>query len=255
MRDPIVGPDRRQLLSLTAGAAVAGWASASRAETKARGDRIKAVVFDAFPIFNPMSVQAVARQLGLPAELQPAWFQKVFADTWLRTSARQYQPFADVLAETLDYVARGQGLTLANSARDQLLGAFSRLDVWPDVPDQLARLSSQGLRLAFLSNMGEAMLRANLRRAGLENRFERVLSTDPVKAFKPAPEAYGLALKTLRLRKSEILFVPFAAWDAAGAGWFGFQTAWVNRAGQPPEPGAPTVRSARDLSIVAEMAA
>ncbi|WP_437652857.1 hypothetical protein [Sorangium sp. So ce1182] len=33
----------------------------------------------------------------------------------------------------------------------------------------------------------------------------------------------------------EIVFVPFAGWDAAGARWFGYPTFWVNRQGLPPE--------------------
>jgi 2-haloacid dehalogenase len=31
------------------------------------------------------------------------------------------------------------------------------------------------------------------------------------------------------LRAAEILFVAFAGWDVAGAGWFGYQTFWNNR--------------------------
>jgi FMN phosphatase YigB (HAD superfamily) len=65
-----------------------------------------------------------------------------------------------------------------------------------------------------------------------------------VRAFKPAPEAYAMATRKLRLAKEEILFVPFAAWDAAGAAWFGYPTVWVNRARQRAEPGAPDVRVA-----------
>jgi 2-haloacid dehalogenase len=96
------------------------------------------------------------------------------------------------------------------------------------------------------------MLRANMARNGIEGLFEATLSTDGVRAFKPAPEAYAMAMRTLELAKDEILFAPFAAWDAAGAVWFGYPTAWVNRAQQRAEPGALDVRVGADLGVVVE---
>jgi 2-haloacid dehalogenase len=44
-----------------------------------------------------------------------------------------------------------------------------------------------------------------------------------------------MGVEALGLRREDILFVPFAGWDAAGAKWFGYPTFWVNRLGQPEE--------------------
>ncbi len=44
-----------------------------------------------------------------------------------------------------------------------------------------------------------------------------------------------MGLESFRLSKSEILFVAFAGWDAAGSTWFGYPTYWVNRMDAPPE--------------------
>jgi hypothetical protein len=52
---------------------------------------------------------------------------------------------------------------------------------------------------------------------------------------KPAPDAYALAMRTLGLREQEIGFAAFAAWDAAGASWFGYPTA-----GEPPKRSSPS---------------
>jgi 2-haloacid dehalogenase len=248
----IVMLNRRGLLQ-TAGAGAAALLGAGSVAIKARAAerRIKAVCFDAFPIFNPMPILASARQLS--PELGSAWFQKIFSDTWLRTTAQQYVEFSTVLAETLDYSSSTIGITLTGAARDQLLGSFSSLDVWPDVNQSLTRLRRAGLRLAFLSNMTEPMLSSNLRRNGIAPLFEASLSTDEVRAFKPSPKAYALAAERLGLRTDEILFVAFAAWDAAGAAWFGYPTAWVNRARQPAEPGAPPVPVGNDLKLVCDM--
>jgi 2-haloacid dehalogenase len=56
------------------------------------------------------------------------------------------------------------------------------------------------------------------------------LSTDRVRAFKPDPQAYRMAMSAFGLRKEEIAFAAFGAWDAVGAKWFGYPTFWVNRA-------------------------
>ena len=71
--------------------------------------------------------------------------------------------------------------------------------------------------------------------AGLEGLFEQLISTDSARTFKPDPRAYQLAADAFRLKREQILFVPFAGWDVAGAEWFGYPTFWVNRASAPPE--------------------
>ncbi len=244
---------RRRLLHATVGAAVLPFLAAGSAVLADEG--IKAVAFDAFPIFDPRPIVATAAAVfpDRGEALSRTWFQKIFADTWLRTSAREYLPFTDVAAECLDYACRAAALPLDADARERLLATFWNLPVWPDAMAQLDRLRARGVKLAFLSDMSEAMLRANMRRNSIEPLFEAALSTDAVQAFKPAPEAYALAMQALGLRKQEIGFAAFAAWDAAGASWFGYPTAWVNRQAQQPEPGAPAVRTGRDLSVVAQL--
>ncbi|AMN39691.1 haloacid dehalogenase type II [Rhodoplanes sp. Z2-YC6860] len=247
---------RRRLLGLGACAfAFAAAGSAWAADTVSRNNAIRAVAFDAFPIFNPERAFAIVRGLFPDhRDLPGLWFQKVFSDTWLRTSARRYVTFDEILAESLDHVAASVSAPLGGAARNEILTAFSALDLWPDVRDRLGQLKAAGLQLVVLSNMSEAMLRANMARNGVTEFFDAVLSTDAVQAFKPTPEAYAMAMHRLQLEKEEILFAPFAAWDAAGAAWFGYPTAWVNRGKQRAEPGAPDVRVGADLGVVVEAA-
>lgn len=240
---------RRSLLRIAAGGAAAILGSGSTSlGARAAERRIQAVCFDAFTIFDPRPVLAAAARIS--PSLGSAWFQKVFSDSWLRTAAQRYVDFPAVTAETLDYSASANGISLSSSQRDELLASFWSLDVWPDAAGALERLRRADRRLAFLSNMSEPMLRSNLRRNGIERLFAAVLSTDRALAFKPSPKAYALAIERLHLRKADILFAPFAAWDAAGAAWFGYPTAWVNRARQPAEPGAPLVPQGTDLGVV-----
>ena len=40
-----------------------------------------------------------------------------------------------------------------------------------------------------------------------------------------------LGIEAFGLGRKDVLFVPFAVWDVAGAAWFGYPTFWLNRSG------------------------
>jgi len=199
---------------------------------------LRAIAFDAFPIFDPRGVAALARErLGDKGDaLAAAWSAKLFGYGWLETAAGRYTDFATLADAALRFSAEAAGIALDNTTRHALVDRYNALDLWPDVRPALSRLRAAGLRLAFLSNLTAATLRANIERNGIGDMFEAVLSTDRVCAFKPAPRAYHMAMDALRLPREEIGFAAFGGWDAIGATWFGYRTAWVNRAGAPDEP-------------------
>jgi 2-haloacid dehalogenase len=199
--------------------------------------QIKAVAFDAFPIFDPRPVFALAEQLfpGKGADLSNEWRTRQFEYTWLRIALRRYVDFSQVTQDALVFAANRLKVELSPQQRDQLMSAYLGLKAWPDVVPALSALKKSGIRLAFLSNFTARMLDACIRSAGLEGMFEHVLSTDQVKTYKPDPRAYQLGPNVLKLRREEILFVAFAGWDTAGAKAFGYPTYWVNRLNLPSE--------------------
>lgn len=198
---------------------------------------IQAVAFDAFPIFDPRPVEALAERLypGRGAELSHLWRDRQFEYAWLRTLSHTYADFRRVTEDALVYAAQALRLELTRENRDALMHVWFTLRCWPDVPAALRSLRDGGLRLGLLSNLSADMLAAGLRNSGLENVFEQVLSTDRVRAYKPDPRAYQMALDAFRLRRESIAFAAFAGWDSAGAAAFGYRTFWVNRRNQPAE--------------------
>jgi 2-haloacid dehalogenase len=231
---PAIGLDRRRLLQLAAG----GAAMTTATRVLAAADRpVRAIVFDAFPVFDPRSVAAAAEAHfpGRGGELAAAWRVRLFDYQWLRLAGRRYKDFRGIAEDSLVVAAAALKLDLRLEARDALVGAYSALRAWPDVKPALQALRGAGIKLGFCSNMTEAMLRANIASAGLDGLFDRVISTDGRRTYKPAPEAYQMAIDGFGLAREEIVFAPFAGWDAAGAKWFGYRTFWVNRANQPVE--------------------
>lgn len=226
--------------NLVAGLTAAGALSGAVAPTLARaasGSRFKAVVFDGFPIIDPRPVAALAEQFfpGKGAELNNAWRTRQFEYCWLRTLSNRYADFRQVTQEALVFAAKSLRLELSTSVRDQLGHAYLELSAWPDVLPALQSLRAAGIRMTFLSNLTAEMLDAAIRNSKLNDFFEAPLTTDRVRAFKPDPRAYEMALTAFDCTREEIAFVASAGWDVAGAKWFGYPTFWVNRTELPAE--------------------
>jgi 2-haloacid dehalogenase len=226
---------RSEFLRLMAAGFVAG-ARGGRLRAAPSG-RLSAVVFDGFPIFDPRGAVRVAEELfpGRGGELVAAWRTRQFEYQWLRALGGKYADFRECTSEGLVFAAKQLRIDLAPQARDRLMGVYLDLPLWPDVKPALAALKGAGLRLAILSNMTPGMLEAGIRKAGLTDVFEHVLSTDRLKTYKPDPRAYQMGVDAFGLARERILFAAFAGWDVAGAKWFGYPTFWVNRLNQPEE--------------------
>lgn len=225
---------RRDLLLAAGGLAMGCAAGLPRSPGGAR--RIRAVALDAFVLFDPRPFTRAleASFPGRGAALAATYRARLFEYGWLRALGGRYQDFWRVSADALDATAEAERLDLTPPLRAALLDVWGSLPPWPDAVEGVRELSRRGLQLAVLSNWSPPMIDHALARADLR-QVVRPLSTDAARTYKPAPRAYALALDAFGLTRGEILFVAFAAWDAAGASWFGFPTVWMNRAGAPRE--------------------
>lgn len=196
----------------------------------------KALVFDAYgTLFDVHSVsgEAERRFPGRGAELSRLWRQKQLEYTWLRSLMGRYRDFETVTADALHHAAEALGLQLDVAAASALLGAYRTLGTFPEVHRVLAALAPRPR--VILSNGSPAMLEAAVRHAGLDRHLQAALSVDSVGIFKPAPQAYQLAVEHLGVPPANIAFVSSNYWDAAGAASFGFRVFWLNRGGQAPD--------------------
>jgi 2-haloacid dehalogenase len=222
--------NRRDFVSLVGAGAAA--LSAAPLIAAVPGAKIKAIAFDGLAVFDARPVAALAERVfpGRGEEINALWRTRQFEYTWLRTLGRQYTDFWQVTEEALVFSCKSLKLELTRADSDRLMQSYLELKAWPEALAALKELRTSGLRMAFLSNFTEAMLDRAVKNSGLEGIFEDHLSTDRVRAFKPDPQTYRMALSAFGLRKEEIAFAAFGGWDAVGAKWFGFPTFWVNRA-------------------------
>lgn len=235
---PALRPSRRELFAMMTASAFGSSLIASPS------GRLRAVAFDAFVLFDPRTIMARGEEVAGDhgRALVMAASSRLFASTWYYTAAGRYLAFDSVAADAFRDSAQALGIELSGADLAYLVDGYSNLPVWPDVPVALDILRRNGVRLAILSNLPERTLRRNLRSAGIDRKFEFVLSTDSARKFKPAPQAYELGLRAFGLSRSQIGFAASAGWDAAGATWFGYPTVWVNRGGARSDEALPAPR-------------
>ena len=203
---------------------------------------IKACVFDAYgTLFDVGSAARIAAAepgaegwAPLWPRIAGEWRRKQLEYTWLRAVAGHHADFWQVTQDALDWALDSAGLA-DPALRARLLALYWELPAFPDVPGMLAALAEQGQRLAILSNGSPGMLAAAVDSAGLQGRFEALLSVESVGVFKPHARVYDLVGAGLGLAPDEVLFVSSNGWDACAGAAYGFATAWVNRDGAPRE--------------------
>jgi 2-haloacid dehalogenase len=199
--------------------------------------RIKALAFDAFAIFDPRPILKTVE--GLFAEnakqIIEVWQSRQFTYQWLRLLGHRYKNFWDVTRDALDFALLQCRLSEREKEIDLLMAGYKHMQAWPDVIPALQQIKEEKVKVCFLSNMTLEMLHQGIRNSKLNEYFDYVISTDETQTYKPSPNAYQMAVQKLKLGKEQILFVPFAGWDMAGAKWFGYPTFWLNRLNSPGE--------------------
>lgn len=201
---------------------------------------ITTYIFDAYGTL--FDVNAAAREAAAApgrAELAAVW-PKLAADwrskqleyTWLRAVAGQHCDFWQVTQDGLDWALEASKLDDAE-LREELLALYWQLAAFSEVPDMLADLKGAGKATGILSNGSPDMLDGAVKSADISTMIDAVLSVESVGVFKPHNSVYDLVCEHFGCSKDEVLFVSSNGWDACAAAGYGFQTAWVNRAGAP----------------------
>ena len=203
-------------------------------------EKPKAVLFDAYgTLFDVYSVGLLAEQLypGQGTALSQLWRDKQIEYSRLVTTSNHgahYRPFWDLTRAALVYAVKrlvpgSVGQADFDSRIDRLMNQYRSLSAFPENRAVLQQLKDAGLVTGILSNGDPAMLQLAVKSAGLEGLLDHVISVDPVRLYKTAPEAYALGEQATGLRARQIGFVSCNAWDALAATWYGYQTLWVNR--------------------------
>jgi 2-haloacid dehalogenase len=143
-------------------------------------------------------------------------------------------PYRQVLAESLEVIAHGEGLTLEEDDREALAESLPSWPPFPEVPGALAALRDGGWRLAILSNTDPDLLDASLEAIGVPVDL-RVTAAE-AGSYKPARghwDRFFEASGADRARHAHVAASLFH--DIAPCSDLGLTAVWINRLGETSE--------------------
>ena len=224
---------------------------------------ITTCVFDAYGTLFDVTAAAriAAAEPGREAfadkwpQIAADWRTKQLQYTWLRAVSDTHCDFWKVTQDGLDYAMEAAGLS-DPELRERLLALYWELSAFPEVPEMLGALKAAGMKTGILSNGSPRMLSGAVHSAGIGDLLDAVLSVEQLGVFKPHPSGCRICGGHFGVRPQQVLFVSSNGWDASYAAHHGFQTVWVNRAGEPMDrlPSAPQTLL-HDLVKIPDLAA
>ena len=198
---------------------------------------VRALTFDVFgtTVDWRSGVAAEARRLGARSGVSADWER--LADEWralytpsmnrVRVGELPWTNFDRLHRLSLDQALRQVGAEGFDSAtRDELTLAWERLPPWPDSVQGLARLARR-FTVATLSNGNRSQQEALVGFGDLP--FQRLLSAEDFRHYKPDPQVYQGAAAALGLEPGQVMMVAAHKGDLRAAQAAGLRAAFVER--------------------------
>ena len=152
--------------------------------------------------------------LGRPAEEYRLFFARTLRDGMAFTLSGAAPPFGDVARAALRTLA---GPGLSPEAVEHVLGGLRELPPHPDVEPALRQRTRARVPVYAFTHGDPAVAAAALDRAGLRTYLREVLSTQAVRAFKPAPRTYRWGCETVDSPPERTALLAAHSWDVHGA--------------------------------------
>jgi 2-haloacid dehalogenase len=192
-------------------------------------------------------VRAALIEHGHPADLLPTVFARTLATGFALTVAGSWCTFRQAFDGAL-----AQLTELSDDGRSAVADAFGELVPHPDAEPALRRLTEAGVRAVTLTHGSPGVAEAGLSRGGLTPLVERTLSSEVIRAWKPARAPYLWAAGVCDVLPEQLALVAVHAWDVHGAQRAGLTGGWCARAERVHAPvfDAPHVRGGSLLEVV-----
>ena len=193
-------------------------------------------------------VEAALVEVGQPETLLPTVFARTLLTGMAALAVGSWCRFRDAFDAALTQVS-----DLGPAERDTVLEGFGELAPHPDVEPALRRLDEAGFRVVTLSHGSPGVAEAALERGGITPLVERSLSTEEIRAWKPARETYLWAAGSCSVAPGRKALVAAHGWDVLGAQRAGLTGAWFPRSERTyPAVYEPAHLTASDLSGVVD---
>jgi 2-haloacid dehalogenase len=250
---------RRTLLAGFGTAALAGVAASAvgwSAQASRNGAAVPSIcVFDVNETLLDIEyIAPVFERLFGDKKVLREWFNQLILYSDAITLSGPYTTFFTLGQGVLKMLGAIHNVTVKEADIEELRTRMLTMPAHPDVPAGLKQLKEAGFRLVTLTNSPPDPQTSPLQHAGIDGWFEKSLSIDRVRRFKPAPQVYHMAAEELGVPTSAICMVAAHVWDTIGAQSVGCSGALIARPGNAllPVPGLPQPQAvAPDLPGVA----
>lgn len=192
--------------------------------------RPRAVAFDVIEtLFALDPVRARLEEAGLGSEAMQIWYAHILRDGMALTLAGDYKPFPQVASAALEGLMAERALPASEESVKKIVSAFGQLPAHADVRPALELLRSAAVKAIALTNGTADNTWKLIHEAGLDPLFNRVVSIDQVRRWKPARSVYLEGVTAAGVEVPEMAMVAAHAWDIRGAAAAGLTTGWLPR--------------------------
>lgn len=168
------------------------------------------------------------------AEFSRRWRDKQLEYSFRHGLMGAYVPFSQCTREALVFTDRALQTGLSDNDQDHLMAVYAELPAFPDVVPALDQLRDAGMRCVAFSNGTADAVSALLKRAGVDQHMDDVVSVDDIKRFKPDPSVYAFLRTRLETRPEQTWLISSNPFDVIGAAHAGLRSAWVRRSSDAP---------------------
>lgn len=201
---------------------------------------VELILFDVYEtLLNMADLEKKVNQLLDSKRGYNLWFELFMQYCFVDNCTSKFNSFSSIAEATMKMAAQTLGKNVAGDEIRFVLELLRHLPIHHEVQPGLSALADKSYRIAALTNSPEATVTARMENTGLISYFERVLSAEPVKKYKPSVEVYNWAAKQLKLDPGKILMVSAHGWDLAGAHNAGMKTGYLRQSKQMLYPLAP----------------
>ncbi len=164
------------------------------------------------------------------------WFPTLLQYSLVETLTKNYKDFSEIAGATLKMTAHKLDIDLTEVQIKSILSPITKLSAYPEVSNALEVLKQNGFILVALSNGKPQVVNDQLKYARIHHFFDKVLSIEEVKNYKPHVSTYHCAYSLMNVLPEDTMLIAAHGWDIAGAKRAGIQAAFINRPGKSLYP-------------------
>ena len=192
------------------------------------------ILFDVYETLLDMAeIEKRVNSLMESRRAYTIWFQLLMQYCFVDNCTTQFNDFLSIAKATLQMAGASLGTSISDDEIHDTLELLRHLPLHEKVEEGLSLLNDKGFRLAALTNVPySTVLQPRMERTGLISYFEKVLSAEQIRKYKPCIEVYHWAANKLEVELYKILLVSAHPWDIAGGANAGMQTAYIKHGKQ-----------------------